>query len=163
MPKTASQIVEICVFRIVGGEPRFLLLKRSADERIFPGIWQIVTGNIEKAEHAVAAAVREIREETGFSPIRLWRLPFVNSFYEPVEDVIHFCPHFAAEVSPDGDPVLSPEHQEFRWCTFEQAQSILPWSGQRKGVSIVHHQIIPGTEESGLLEIPPGTLERKKR
>ncbi|MEX1139350.1 MAG: NUDIX domain-containing protein [Bacteroidota bacterium] len=163
MPTTISRIVEVSVFRIVGREPRFLLLKRSADEKIFPGIWQIVTGSIEKEEHTVAAALREIREETGFSPQRLWRLPFVNSFYEPVEDVIHFCPHLAAEVSREGDPVLSSEHQEFRWCTFEEAQALLPWSGQRTGVGIVYHQIIPGTEESGLLEIHPGTLERKER
>lgn len=163
MPTTVSRIVEICVFRMVGDQPRFLLLKRSADENIYPGIWQVVTGSIEKGEHTVAAALREVREETGFSPLRLWRLPFVNSFYEPVEDVIHCCPHFAAEAPPEGDPVLSPEHQEFQWCTFEQAQSILPWSGQRTGVGIVHHQIIPGTEESRLLEIHPGTLERKER
>ncbi|MEX2115695.1 MAG: NUDIX domain-containing protein [Bacteroidota bacterium] len=162
MPKTVSQIVEVCVFRIAGGEHRFLLLKRSADEKIYPGIWQIVTGKIEETEHTVTAALREVREETGFSPHRFWRLPFVNSFYEPVRDLIHLCPYFAAEVSEGVDPVLSPEHQEYQWCTFERAQALLPWSGQRTGVSIVHNHIIPGTEESRLLEIPPVYLERKE-
>ncbi len=163
MPKTVSQIVEVCVFRIVKRESRFLLLKRSADEKVYPGIWQIVTGRIEENEHSVAAALREVREETGFSPHRFWRLPFVNSFYEPVKDLIHLCPYFAAEVSGEADPVLSSEHQEYQWCTFEKAQALLPWSGQRKGVGIVHHHIIPGSEESRLLEIPPGRLERKER
>jgi len=163
MPKTVSQIVEVCVFRRVDGESRFLLLKRSKDEKVYPGIWQIVTGIIEENEHSVTAALREVREETGFSPHRFWRLPFVNSFYEPVRDVIHLCPHFAAEVSSSTDPVLSSEHQEYQWCSYEQSQTLLPWSGQRTGVSIVHHHIIPGTEESRLLEIPPAYLERKER
>ncbi|HEX9614205.1 MAG TPA: NUDIX domain-containing protein, partial [Bacteroidota bacterium] len=87
------------VFKVSGNGPLYLTLKRSAGDKLFPGIWQIVTGVIEKGEHAVHAAVREVREETGLLPQRLWRLPLVNSFYDPGKDVVHFCPHFAVEVA----------------------------------------------------------------
>jgi 8-oxo-dGTP diphosphatase len=161
MPNIESTIVEVCIFKTGGGGPRYLVLRRSAGDRLYPGIWQIVTGSVERGEHAVHAAVRELNEETGLAAKRLWRLPFVNSFYDPVGDRVHLCPHFAAEVEERSEPRLSVEHDAYEWCTLERAQALLPWSGQRTGVGLVHSMILRGTEESRLLEIPADHPERK--
>jgi hypothetical protein len=80
-----------------------------------------------------------------------------------MRDLIHFCPHFAAEVSGEIEPVLSDEHAEYRWCTFDEARTLLPWSGQRKGVNIVQQTIIPETSESRLLEISLDDIKRNNR
>lgn len=162
MPNIESSIVEVCVFKLVERKPMYLVLRRSPQVSLFPGIWQIITGRIEAGEHAVHAAEREVREETGLAAERFWSLPFINSFYEPVHDIVHLCPHFAVQVVGDAEVRLSEEHEEFEWCQFERAQTLLLWTGQRTGVRIVETQIVQGTEESRLLEIPPDHPERKQ-
>jgi len=153
MPNIVSRIVEICAFKVLDGKPLYLILKRSPSDELYPGIWQIVTGVIEEGEHTVAAALRELEEETGLQPLKLWRLPFVNSFFDPNQDVIHLSPYFAAKLDASSEPVLSKEHQGYEWCSYERAQVLLPWSGQRNGVRIVDSQFVQETEETRLLEI----------
>ena len=41
------RVVDCHIFRWDNGEPVFLLLKRS-ENQMYPGIWQCVTGKIEK-------------------------------------------------------------------------------------------------------------------
>ncbi|MEP0821551.1 MAG: NUDIX domain-containing protein [Ignavibacterium sp.] len=161
MPSILSDIVEVCVFKNAGPRRRYLALKRSEDDALYPGIWQLVTGMIADDEHAAAAALREVGEETGLTALRLWRLPHVNSFYDHVRDVVHLCPNFAVEVAENSDPRLSSEHSSHEWCSLERAVHLLPWSGQRTSVNIVDARIIAGTDEAALLEIPLQELERK--
>ena len=44
---------------------KYLLLKRSPD-KVYPNIWQCVTGKIEGDEKAYQTAIREVKEETRF-------------------------------------------------------------------------------------------------
>lgn len=163
MPDIRSDIIEVCVFKNAGTEFRCLLLKRSDGDRLYPGIWQLVTGMIGRGEHAARAALREVREETGLSPVRMWRLPAVNSFYEPVHDVVHFCPNFAVQVAGNAEPALSPEHSAYEWCPADRARFLLPWAGQRAAVDSVRSLLTVDTEESALLEISLEDLERNPK
>lgn len=163
MPDIRSDIVEVCVFKNAGPEFRCLLLKRSDNDMLYPGIWQLVTGMIGEGEHAARAALREVREETGFSPARMWRLPAVNSFYEPVQNVVHVCPNFAVQVPGNAEPKLSREHSAYEWCPADRARLLLPWAGQRAAVETVRTLLAVDSEESSLLEIPFADLERKPK
>jgi dATP pyrophosphohydrolase len=149
-----SRTVEVCVFRFAGGTPEYLLLKRAADERLYPNLWQFVTGTIRDGEKAVEAARRELQEETGLLPTRFWIVPYVSSFYAGTDDTIHMSPFFAAEVASGIEPVLSHEHQAYRWCIREDAEKTLIWPGQRQGLGIVHAYIAGGLEASRLLSLP---------
>src|ERR1035441_4496861 len=94
--KIRTDLVEVHLFRIENNELQFLLLKRSA-HKIYPGLWQMVSGHIKKGETAVQTALRELQEETGFKPFQLWVAPNINSFYSPDEDSVFIIPVFAAD------------------------------------------------------------------
>jgi dATP pyrophosphohydrolase len=148
-----SRVVEACVFRFAHDGPEYLLLKRSEKDNIYPGMWQLVTGSMKDGERAVDAALRECREETGMVAKRFWVVPFVNSFYVPISDAIHLCPVFAMEVEEESRVTLSQEHQEFSWCSFENAKAKLVWPGQRYAVELVHEYIVGGQEAGRLLSL----------
>jgi dATP pyrophosphohydrolase len=154
MPFIASQIVEICIFRIENNQPKYLLLHRSKEEKIYPDIWQFVTGSMEGKETAVDAALREVKEETGFIPRALWTVPYVNMFYDAGWDAVDLFPLFAMEVGTGMNPTLSPEHSEFGWFPFSEAIQKLVWPGQREGMRIVQEYIVGGEQAVILTRIP---------
>jgi dATP pyrophosphohydrolase len=133
--KIKSDLVELHVFRIEQNEMQFLLLKRSA-HKIYPGLWQMVSGHIKKGETAVNTVLRELKEETGLKPFRLWVAPNINSFYSPDEDCISVIPVFAVQVK-NHNVLISDEHSEFKWVNSEEAKIFLAWEGQRKSVDII--------------------------
>lgn len=153
MPTIVSTTVEICVFKLLRGKPRYLLLKRSPKNSRYPGIWQIVTGIIEPRERAIDAAMRELKEETGLQAEQFWTLPRVNVFLAADRDHIHLSPVFVVRVKGDAEPKLSAEHERFVWCSNRQAIDLLPWPGQRDTVEEVHRYFVSRTEESQLTEI----------
>ena len=130
-----STMIEAHIFRESNNRIEFLLLKRSEGQP-YPGLWQMVTGKIKPNEKAYQTALREIKEETGLTPVQLWVAPTVNSFYEPKDEYICLLPVFAARVETD-QVKLSDEHTEYQWVDKSTAQKLLAWEGQRKAVQII--------------------------
>jgi 8-oxo-dGTP pyrophosphatase MutT (NUDIX family) len=85
-PNYDRLVVGALVFAYKPGEnhqPRLLLVQRSADERAFPGCWEIPGGSAEASDPTILHSVaREVFEETG---LRLSR--FVRQVGEGVEFV----------------------------------------------------------------------------
>ena len=154
MAKIVSRTIEVCVFRKMPGSPTFLLLKRSASDTLYPGIWQFVTGSMKDGETAVEAASREVLEETGLTKQGFWVVPFVSSFYVAPNDTVHLSPFFAVEAHGEALVRLSSEHQDYLWCTYEEAVAKLVWPGQVQGLQIVRDFIAGGREASLLLALP---------
>lgn len=132
-----SNLIEAHIFRLVGKELEFLLLKRSENE-IYPGLWQMVTGSIDDNEKAYQTAIREIKEETGLTPVKFWVVPNVNSFYSPKQNEICMVPVFAALVADDSNVNISGEHSEYKWVSKEEALELLAWPGQKISVEIIY-------------------------
>lgn len=153
MPSIFCRIVEICVFKFERDQPWYLLLHRSKDEPVYPNIWQLISGVIEENERAVDAAVRELTEETRLKPNAFWNVPFVNSFYDHVHDVVNVSPLFAAQVDVGSEPKLSGEHDDYGWFTFQDAFGKLVWPGQRFGLQVVREYIVEGGCASHLVRL----------
>ncbi len=134
--KLETVFVEVHVFKRTHEGIKFLLLKRN-EKDTFGGIWQMVTGRIEGNEKAYETAIREVKEETGLNPKRLWSAPNVNSFYSSERDAILFIPVFIAEVDESSNESVSSEHSEARWVTSREAKEMLIWKGQRFSVETI--------------------------
>lgn len=148
MTEVATLYVEICVFKFENGSPRYLILRRSEHERVYPSIYQLITGTIEEGETAIKAALREIREEIHILSKNFWSVPFINSYYVHTRDVVNHSPVFLAEVQSDELPVLSEEHQSYAWHDYESAVHVLTWDSQRKALKIIH-DFLTGKDEWG--------------
>lgn len=153
MPNIVCHIIEACLFSFDNKGPLYLMLRRSKNEPAYPDAWQIVTGSIEKGETAVQGALREVKEETGFSPQRFWVVPHMNTFYSVRNDTVNHTVVFAMQVPPRTDPVLSDEHYEFGWFPIETAKSMCVWPGQMQALQIIHDFIVSGKKTAEFSEI----------
>ncbi|MEQ1833199.1 MAG: NUDIX pyrophosphatase, partial [Candidatus Eisenbacteria bacterium] len=148
---SCSQI-EVHVFRRRGKRLEMLLLRRSPS-RSLAGVWQPVTGGIERGESAMAAAVREVAEETGLTPLRWWALEQPASFYDVAADRIRVVPVFAAEVAW-ADPVhLSHEHDRYQFVSLSKASELVLWGTQRQAHRALAAEVLSGSSGGAAREI----------
>jgi len=140
MPKINSIYIECYVARKYKGKYQFLLLKRAENDKLYPGIWQIVTGRIEKSEKAYETAYREVKEETGLMPGRLFVLPHTTTFYSPRTDAISLIPLFVCIVEDTG-VILSDEHSEFIWLDVLKASRKLYFKSQKENVKFIESNL----------------------
>ncbi|MCJ7552497.1 MAG: NUDIX domain-containing protein [Ignavibacteriaceae bacterium] len=131
-----SNLIEAHIFREMNGQIEFLLLKRSPTQ-YYPNLWQMISGKIKPNEKAFECALREIKEETGLTPLNLWVVPNVNSFYTAENDSITSVPVFATKVNYNSEINLSNEHVEYKWLSSEEAKQHLAWVGQKKSVDVI--------------------------
>ena len=139
MPKVVVRVIDAYVFNRKSKEIRFLLLKR-AKTKIYEHLWQGVAGKIEAGETSWEAAIRELKEETGFEPVRIFVADHVSKFYEAHGDWVNMVPVFGIEVE-DEEVKLSGEHCEFKCVDFNTAHQTLIWSGQKDGIAAVFNML----------------------
>jgi dihydroneopterin triphosphate diphosphatase len=113
----------------------YALLKRVDD-----GFWQAITGGGEDQETPLEAARRETHEESGIPPTSSFiqldtieSVPVTEFRNSPIwgED-IYVIPQYCFGVSaPDIQIVISREHTEYKWISFEEARQLLNFDGDK--------------------------------
>src|SRR5262245_56503785 len=144
-PKIRTDIVEVYVFRRPrGGSPEhaargveFLQLHRSSGK--ISHTWQPVMGHVEEGETATQAALRALKEETGYAPgnglMAAWQIEAVNTYFLASIDAVMMSPGFAVEVSPGVEPRLDESHDGARWVLRDACDRLFFWPGQRRAVT----------------------------
>ena len=139
-------LVECWVLRVdpISGAIEILLLRR-APHRIFPGLWQCVTGGIEPGERVPMAALREVEEETGLGRDAIeafFDLDQVAPFYDEGGDAVVISAIFAARVRFDAVARASDEHDDMRWVPAVDAPSLAIWPSYAESVRRVRELLM---------------------
>lgn len=128
---------------------RVLLLRRTMARG---GFWQTVTGRMERGETALAAAKRELFEETG-ADVAVEPLDYVHDFpLDPAitrRDLVKVKwareTVFFARLPADFLCVSAPdEHDDHRWATAEEAYELLPYSGLKRAIRMALQRVQAG-------------------
>jgi bis(5'-nucleosidyl)-tetraphosphatase len=126
----------VVVVRETDGGWRVLLL-RAYD------YWDCPKGLVEPGEDPLATARREVREETGIEELEFrWGEEFIETPPYSKNKVARYYLAATGEAAvelPVSEEISRPEHQEFRWLTFESARAlsvprigaVLEWARQR--------------------------------
>lgn len=155
MPTLLNTHVEVYLFRRRSGRVEFLLLRRASSRNTLPGVWQPVTGKRRIRERMLAAAVREVREETGLVPVRWWALETMTIYPDTARDAIIALPLFAAEIPADAAVKLSREHDALEWLRAREAASRVLWESQRRGIKAVKREVLTHARLAKALEVSP--------
>ena len=111
------------VFRRTSRGPRYLLLRAFKN-------WDFPKGLVDTGENQLDCAKREVAEETGLTDLDY---PFGEAFRETLPYAANkVARYYLAEteqveiVLPISPELGRPEHHEYRWASFDEAQELLP-------------------------------------
>mgnify|MGYP001564772290 CR=1 FL=1 len=120
----------------------YLLLKRKLH---WHG-WEFAKGKIETGETKIDAARRELKEETGLSPLKGNIKKFNFSCKYLYHKILPDRPDvkgqtfslYATEVKKGKVSQDKKEHNGYKWTGFKKALRMLKWPNQKKSLKIVN-------------------------
>jgi 8-oxo-dGTP pyrophosphatase MutT (NUDIX family) len=119
------------VFRNEGGKRLYLLLQHAG------GRWDFPKGNIERGETPNAAALRELKEETGIAKVRQevgWEKR-IGYFYRKGSKTVHKGVVFYLGEAGGGSVVVSAEHKSAAWLPFGGAVAALKHENAKRTIA----------------------------
>ncbi len=115
----------VVVVRLSPDQPRYLMLRAF-------NYWDFPKGVVEPGEDPFQAAIREVMEETGLS-LHPEDFRWGKGYQETAPYGIGKIARYYLAESKEGEPYLpvnpalgKPEHEEFLWVTYKEAQTIIP-------------------------------------
>jgi dATP pyrophosphohydrolase len=129
-------------------EYSFLLLKRSDNVKVYPSIWQVITGTVESGETAIQTVIREVKEETGLNPMKMWIVPYISMFFDYKNNEVNAVPVFGILTNCEDIVRLSEEHQSFKWVSFDECLKILPIPQQAEALKVFKEKILEKQNDS---------------
>lgn len=117
----AIDVISVCLFH----ENKLLTLKRAGTQRNYGGCWEVVSGRVRKGEDLLAAAEREIFEETSLRATVISPTP-VDVYLAPY-GAQTMRVHVLVARASSNSVTLSVEHANFRWVTLDEFEELCPF------------------------------------
>lgn len=115
-----------------------LLLLQRADGKLEPGKWGVPAGKLEHNEAPENAAKRELFEETGIFLENSSGIQHLNSLYIRKPEVDYVYHVFKVQLDRIPEVHLSDEHQDYRWVTSKDIETIALMDGAKEALQ--HYQ-----------------------
>jgi dATP pyrophosphohydrolase len=115
--------------------------------------WQIIRGGVNADETYVAAALREMQEESGLTPEELYRLDSIESFYLQADDTLWNSVAFCAIVDRSQEVRLNEEHDGVRWILRDLIEQHTLWSSELRLLADLKRTILDGGPAKPFLRI----------
>lgn len=106
-------------------DDKLLMLKRSETKKKFPGFWSLPGGHIDEGEDPLAAAIREVKEETGVTIVpEEIKLKVVALHHHIDREELYAA--FAFAVTLTEQPIITSEEREgeARWIPVTEAKRL---------------------------------------
>lgn len=101
---------------VVFQDSKALIVQRSADEEVYPNLWEIPSGKKESLEKIADTVIREVKEETGLETEIVNIIDVFNFTVEKPEETRDVTQiNFLLKLIGKPDVKLSQEHQNFAW------------------------------------------------
>ncbi|XP_055390148.1 bis(5'-nucleosyl)-tetraphosphatase [asymmetrical] [Condylostylus longicornis] len=127
------------VFRILNNQIEYLLLRASYGIRH----WSPPKGHVDPGEDDFTTALRETKEEAGYSDLdlKIYTNETMTLKYD-VDGVPKSVIYWLAElVNPCKNPVLSDEHTEYKWLPKNEAKELAKFKDFQDLIDFFHDKI----------------------
>jgi 8-oxo-dGTP pyrophosphatase MutT (NUDIX family) len=125
--------IDVYVIRPLAEGWRVLVLQRAPEGTRCPLAWETVHGRLEAGEQPEDGAVRELREETGLAPSRLYSIT-VQPYYLHAMQTVQLAVVFAALVDEPAVVTLGSEHIRSEWLTVANALERFVWPREQQAL-----------------------------
>ena len=151
-----ADLVACWAYRVAAAGRLEILLIHRAPGRVFPGLWQCVTGKLEDGETMIEGSLRELVEETGLGPAEtelFGETDIANWFHEASSDQVVCEVVFAARVRSDAMVRLSHEHDDLRWCSPADAHELVVWPAYHRAIEQIEW-LVANPQKAGVYRLP---------
>lgn len=123
--------VESIVYKTFDSKVYVLLVKRSSQSKVAPGVWNVPSGKVNLLETTQEAVIRETFEETKLN-VSVIKLISERAYeIKAINENRHTFTYLVHPLNPYDNVQLNHEHSEFQWIakeelTLEKFSSMMP-------------------------------------